>query len=123
VHALQGQSAAAVNAEQLLRSAECVPELLALLEEEPVGVADFYVRFYTLDILKGLLAANAQLLQEVGGGAARRVCIGGQTLIDQCPLGVRGRGPGGTNTPRNVVLARFCNKCGRAAAFALHCPV
>ena len=60
---------AAVNAEQLLRSADCVPALLSLLDDEPLGSHDFYVRFYTLDVLKGLLAANAALLQEVDGPA------------------------------------------------------
>ncbi len=61
-----------MNAEQLLRSAECVPMLLSLLDDEPLGMPDFYVRFYTLDVLKGLLAANAQLLQEVRVSMTRR---------------------------------------------------
>lgn len=36
-----------------------------MLEEEPVGSSDFYVRYHTLQVLQALLQANARLLQEV----------------------------------------------------------
>lgn len=56
--------AAALNAELLARSREHVALLLGLLEDEPVGVADFYCRYHTVQLLTGLLGHCAGRLQE-----------------------------------------------------------
>ena len=47
--------AGAVNADLFAREPANVPILLALIEEEPVGLSDFYVRYHTLQLLTGLL--------------------------------------------------------------------
>ena len=47
--------AGAVNADLFARDPANVPLLLALLEEEPVGLSDFYARYFTLQLLTGLL--------------------------------------------------------------------
>ncbi|KAG2502027.1 hypothetical protein HYH03_000521 [Edaphochlamys debaryana] len=56
--------AAAVNAELFARQREHVGLLLGLLEDEPVGVADFYVRYHTVQLLTALLSHCAPKLQE-----------------------------------------------------------
>jgi hypothetical protein len=63
---MQDVQAASINAEQLARTPDAVTLLLSLLEERPVGVPDFYVRYHTLQTLRALLGANAGMLQEVG---------------------------------------------------------
>ena len=62
--ALQEAHVAAINAELFARSKGAVPMLLTLLEDEPVGVNDFYVRYHTLQLLAAL-SASPQRLQEV----------------------------------------------------------
>lgn len=47
--------AGAVNAELFARKPEHVSLLLSLLEDEPVGVNDFYVRYHTVQLLTALL--------------------------------------------------------------------
>ncbi|KXZ52056.1 hypothetical protein GPECTOR_10g1079 [Gonium pectorale] len=60
--------AAALNAELLARQRESVGLLLGLLEDEPVGVPDFYVRYHTVQLLTALLQHCAGRLQASGGG-------------------------------------------------------
>ena len=55
---------AAINAELFARGKGAVAMLLTLLEDEPVGVNDFYVRYHTLQLLTAL-SASPQRLQEV----------------------------------------------------------
>ena len=38
-------------------------KLLALLEDEPVGVNDFYVRYHTLQLLTALAVSSHRLLE------------------------------------------------------------
>ena len=54
-HSAPQSQAGAVNADLFAREASNVPLLLALLEEEPVGISDFYVRYHTVQLLTGLL--------------------------------------------------------------------
>lgn len=56
--------AAAINAQQLARSPDGLPILLSLLEPEPSGMADFYARYHTLQVLKGLVATAPLALQQ-----------------------------------------------------------
>ncbi|EFN51480.1 hypothetical protein CHLNCDRAFT_140241 [Chlorella variabilis] len=56
--------AVAVNAQQLARMPDAMPLLLNLLEQGPAGVPDFYARYYTLQVLKGLASAAPHHLQE-----------------------------------------------------------
>ena len=53
-----------------MRTPEGLPLLLSLLEQEPAGVGDFYARYHTLQVLKGLVATAPRQLQEVRG------CVG-----------------------------------------------
>ncbi len=46
---------------------DSLPLLLSLLEEEPVGCVDFYVRYHTVQLLRTLLASSTLAIQEVGG--------------------------------------------------------
>lgn len=62
--------AAAINAQQLARAPDGLPLLLSLLEPEPAGLSDFYARYHTLQVLKGLVAAAPLALQQVGAGSA-----------------------------------------------------
>lgn len=62
--ALQESQVIGVNAELFSRDTQNVPMLLGLLEEEPVGVADFHVRYHALQILTGL-SSSPHRLQEV----------------------------------------------------------
>ncbi len=52
-----------MNAQLFARSSEHSALLLSLLEEEPVGVSDFYVRYHTLQLLTALLQASPHKLQ------------------------------------------------------------
>ncbi|KAL4452662.1 hypothetical protein ABPG75_008324 [Micractinium tetrahymenae] len=61
--------AAAINAQQLARTPEALPLLLALLEQGAGGVADFYARYHTLQVIKGLAASAPRQLQEAILGA------------------------------------------------------
>ena len=54
----------AINSELFARGKGHVSMLLALLEDEPVGVNDFYVRYYTLQLLTAL-GASPHRLHEV----------------------------------------------------------
>lgn len=63
--------AGAVNADLFAREPSHVPLLLALLEEEPVGISDFYVRYHTVQLLTGLLQVCEQLWCEWPGS----VCL------------------------------------------------
>ncbi|KAG2445332.1 hypothetical protein HYH02_008798 [Chlamydomonas schloesseri] len=56
--------AAALNAEVLARQREHIGLLLGLLEDEPVGVSDFYVRYHTVQLLTALLNHCPTKLQE-----------------------------------------------------------
>ncbi|GIL59792.1 hypothetical protein Vafri_14513, partial [Volvox africanus] len=56
--------AAALNADLIAREPENVGLLLGLLEDEPVGVPDFYVRYHTVQLLTALLSHCAGRLQE-----------------------------------------------------------
>ena len=75
--------AAAINAQQLVRTPEGLPLLLSLLGQEPAGLGDFYARYHTLQVLKGLVATAPHQLQEVrgwlcwcaaGSGYIRQIC-------------------------------------------------
>ncbi|PSC74328.1 Arginine deiminase [Micractinium conductrix] len=61
--------AAAVNAQTLARTPEALPLLLSLLEAAPAGLGDFYARYHTLQVIKGLAAAAPSQLQEAILGA------------------------------------------------------
>ena len=60
--------AVAINAQQLARAPDGLPLLLSLLEAEPGGSSDFYARYHTLQVLKGLSAAAPLQLQQVRCG-------------------------------------------------------
>ena len=64
LHSSPQSQAGAVNADLFAREPSNVPLLLALLEEEPVGISDFYVRYHTVQLLTGLLLVR-------GGRAGR----------------------------------------------------
>ena len=80
------EQACAINAEQLARRSDHVGLLLGLLEDEPVGVPDFYVRYHTVQLLTALLNHCAYKLQVWvggcgwGGGAPRALAPGGRTM-------------------------------------------
>ncbi len=109
-HSPPQAQAAALNAELLARSREHVALLLGLLEDEPVGVADFYCRYHTVQLLTGLLGHCAGRLQEailatpmsvvrltellgereVGGGVTaerQSVCVCGGGRVAACVSG------------------------------------
>ena len=52
-----------INAELFSREKGNVAMLLALLEDEPVGVNDFYVRYHTLQLLTALAVSSHRLLE------------------------------------------------------------
>ena len=52
-----------INAELFAREKGNVAMLLALLEDEPVGVTDFYVRYHTLQLLTALAVSSHRLLE------------------------------------------------------------
>jgi len=52
-----------INAELFAREKGNVAMLLALLEDEPVGVNDFYVRYHTLQLLTALALSSHRLLE------------------------------------------------------------
>ena len=71
--------AAAINAQQLVRTQEGLPLLLSLLEQEPAGLGNFYARYHTLQVLKGLVATAPRQLQEVRGWVGGRGAGNGHT--------------------------------------------
>lgn len=73
--------AAVINAQQLARTPEALPLLLALLEQGPGGVGDFYARYHALQVIRGLAAMAPRQLQEVGAGGC-------------CPAGAAGMSAG-----------------------------
>ena len=62
---MQGPAATAVNAELFSQSKVNLEMLLSLLEDEPAGVSDFYVRYHTVQILTALAAVSSYRIQEV----------------------------------------------------------
>lgn len=62
---LQGPAATAVNAGLFSQSKENLQMLLVLLEDAPMGVPDFYVRYHTVQILTALAAVASSRVQEV----------------------------------------------------------
>jgi hypothetical protein len=63
--ASQESHAGIINAELFARGRDHVPLLLSLLEEEPVGINDFYVRYHTLQLLGAMAGVGSGRLQEV----------------------------------------------------------
>lgn len=61
---LQGSAETAVNAELFSQGKENIPMLLSLLENEPLGVPDFYVRYHTVQVLTALAAVSSYRVQE-----------------------------------------------------------
>jgi hypothetical protein len=55
--------AGALNSDLFAREPGNTHLLLSLLEDEPVGVADFYVRYYTVQLLTVLLSSSSYRLQ------------------------------------------------------------
>ena len=66
---LQSQ-AGAISADLFARTPSNVPLLLSLLEDEPVGLSDFYVRYYTVQLLT--LLAQVWTAGGVGDGSCSR---------------------------------------------------
>jgi hypothetical protein len=63
VFCLQEAHVGPINAELFCRDKGNVAMLLALLEDEPVGVNDFYVRYHTLQLLTALAVSSHRLLE------------------------------------------------------------
>lgn len=55
--------AGALNSDLFARDPSNTQLLLSLLEDEPVGVNDFYVRYHTVQLLTALLSSSAYRLQ------------------------------------------------------------
>ncbi len=62
---VQGPHPAAINAELFSRGKDNVEMLLGLLEDEPAGISDFYVRYHTIQLLTSLAAVSSFRIQEV----------------------------------------------------------
>ena len=62
---VQGLQPAAINAELFSRGKDNIELLLGLLEDEPAGVSDFYVRYHTVQLLTSLAAISSYRVQEV----------------------------------------------------------
>lgn len=62
---MQGPQPAALNAELFSRGKDNIGVLLCLLDDEPVGVSDFYVRYHTVQLLTALAAVSSYRIQEV----------------------------------------------------------
>ena len=62
---MQGPAATAVNAELFSQGKANLEVLLSLLDDEPAGVSDFYVRYHTVQILTALAAVSSYRVQEV----------------------------------------------------------
>lgn len=62
---MQGPQPAALNAELFSRGKDNVEVLLGLLNDEPAGVSDFYVRYHTIQLLTALAAVSSYRIQEV----------------------------------------------------------
>lgn len=62
---MQGPAATAVNAGLFSQGKDNLQMLLSLLEEEPTGVSDFYVRYHTVQIITALAAVSSFRVQEV----------------------------------------------------------
>jgi len=63
-HARKEVQAGALNSDLFAREPSNTYLLLSLLEDEPVGVNDFYVRYHTVQLLTALLSSSAYRLQE-----------------------------------------------------------
>ena len=62
---MQGPQPAALNAELFSRGKDNIEVLLGLLNDEPAGVSDFYVRYHTVQLLTALAAVSSYRIQEV----------------------------------------------------------
>ena len=62
---LQDHQSGAINADLFSKGTGNTGLLLGLLAEEPAGVADFYVRYHTVQLLTALAAASSYRVQEV----------------------------------------------------------
>ena len=62
---MQGPQPAALNAELFSRGKDNIGALLSLLDDEPAGVSDFYVRYHTVQLLTALAAVSTYRIQEV----------------------------------------------------------
>lgn len=62
---MQGHQPAALNAELFSRGKDNIGVLLSLLDAEPAGVSDFYVRYHTVQLLTALAAVSSYRIQEV----------------------------------------------------------
>ncbi|DBB15044.1 TPA: hypothetical protein ACH3X3_004627 [Trebouxia sp. C0006] len=60
----KGPHPAAINAELFSRGKDNVEMLLGLLEDEPAGISDFYVRYHTIQLLTSLAAVSSFRIQE-----------------------------------------------------------
>lgn len=60
----KGPQPAALNAELFSRGKDNIGVLLCLLDDEPVGVSDFYVRYHTVQLLTALAAVSSYRIQE-----------------------------------------------------------
>ncbi|KAL3135480.1 hypothetical protein ABBQ38_005960 [Trebouxia sp. C0009 RCD-2024] len=61
---MQGPQPAALNAELFSRGKDNIGVLLSLLDDEPAGVSDFYVRYHTIQLLTALAAVSSYRIQE-----------------------------------------------------------
>lgn len=62
---MQGPHPAAINAELFSRGKDNIEMLLSLLDDEPAGISDFYVRYHTIQLLTSLAAVSSFRIQEV----------------------------------------------------------
>ncbi|KAK9814747.1 hypothetical protein WJX72_010794 [[Myrmecia] bisecta] len=60
----EGPRPGAINAELFMRGKDNVALLLSLLEDEPVGVSDFYVRYHTVQLLTAMSITGSYRIQE-----------------------------------------------------------
>ena len=64
-YGMQGPQPAALNAELFSRGKDNIEVLLGLLNDEPAGVSDFYVRYHTVQLLTALATVSSYRIQEV----------------------------------------------------------
>ena len=62
---MQGLQPAALNAELFSSGKNNIEMLLGLLDDEPAGVSDFYVRYHTVQLLTALATVSSYRIQEV----------------------------------------------------------
>ena len=66
--ASQGPSPGAINSELFARGKDNIAQLLRLLEDEPAGVNDLYVRYHTVQLLTALGVSSSTRLQQAHPG-------------------------------------------------------